>query len=64
MGAIIKLDKMPAKCDECPFSNNDTTFCRLRNAKIKAGKTRNSRMPLCPLINEGTYLTKIIGRTK
>lgn len=58
MGAIVRIDKMPVKCSECPFSNKEITICRLRNSKLIEGKRRNTRMPLCPLINEGTYLTK------
>lgn len=58
MGAIVKLNKMPEKCSDCIFANDEITFCRLRNRPIIAGKRRNIRMPLCPLINEGEYLTK------
>lgn len=53
MGAIVRIDKMPGKCSECPFANEERTFCRLRNSRLIAGKSRNVRMPLCPLINEG-----------
>lgn len=60
MGAIIRMFKMPGKCSECPFADAEIRFCRLRNSTIIAGKTRDIRMPLCPLINEGEYLTKAI----
>lgn len=64
MGAIIRIDKMPGKCSECPFTNKERTFCRLRNSRLIAGKNRNSRMPLCPLINEGEYLSEQFRRLK
>lgn len=58
MGAIVRIGKMPGKCSECPFANEEKTFCRLRNSKLIAGKRRPVRMPLCPLVNEGEYLTE------
>lgn len=60
MGAIIRLYSMPSKCSECPFADCDVTHCRLRNAKIIAGKKRLSRMPLCPLRDEGEYLASFL----
>lgn len=51
---------MPEKCNECPFADNGTKFCILRKARIINGKRRTKRMPLCPLINEGEYLTRTI----
>lgn len=59
MGGIIRLYKMPESCSKCDFSNEDVTFCRLRNSGIIAGKTRDCRMPLCPIKNEGEYLTRM-----
>lgn len=58
MGGIVRLDRMPRKCNECPFVNKERTFCRLRNSSLIAGKKRNIRMPLCPIMSEGEYLTK------
>lgn len=59
MGAIVKLYKMPKTCRDCPFANKEVDFCRLRNSGIIAGKHRSIRMPLCPLQNEGEYLTGV-----
>lgn len=64
MGAIVRIDKMPEKCNECQFANKEKTFCRLRNTGLIAGKQRPVRMPLCPLVNEGTYLTKQLRKIK
>lgn len=64
MGAIVRIDKMPGKCSECPFANEERTFCRLRNSRLIAGKSRSVRMPLCPLVNEGGYLSKQLRRLK
>lgn len=58
MGAIIRLRKMPDRCSDCPFANDEVSFCRLRNSSIIAGKKRNCRMPTCPLMNEGEYLSR------
>lgn len=53
--------KMPEKCGECPFADAEIKFCILRGkSPIIAGKTRDIRMPLCPLINEGAYLTNML----
>lgn len=60
MGAIIRLNKMPENCSSCPFSYDEVRCCKLREARIIAGKTRKRRMPLCPLQNEGEYISKII----
>ena len=60
MGAIVRIDRMPAKCGECLFANDEKTYCRLRGSRIIQGKRRTSRMALCPLVNEGAYLTKMI----
>lgn len=60
MGAILRLDKMPAKCSECPFAYDDVKRCQLRTASLIAGKTRPNRMPLCPLQNEGEYLSTLL----
>lgn len=60
MGAIIRMFKMPEKCSECPFADDEIRFCRLRNSPIIAGKTRDIRMPLCPLINEGEYMSNML----
>ena len=59
MGAIIRLHSMPSKCSECPFAADDVTRCRIRNTNIIAGKQRKNRMPLCPLRNEGEYLSSL-----
>lgn len=64
MGAILKLLKMPTSCKECMFAEKDITYCRLRKSNIIAGQQRRTRMPLCPLQNEGAYLTKIIKTIK
>lgn len=64
MGAIVRIGKMPGKCSECPFANEEKTFCRLRNSKLIAGKRRPVRMPLCPLVNEGKYLTEQLPTLK
>lgn len=64
MGAIVRINKMPGKCSECLFANKEVTFCRLRNTGLIAGKKRPNRMPLCPLVNEGTYLTKQLRQIK
>ncbi len=29
MGAIIKLRKMPSKCSECPFADEEVKHCGL-----------------------------------
>lgn len=60
MGAILRIKKMPAKCSKCPFADENIKFCRVRNSKIILGKKRSRRMPLCPLINEGEYLTNML----
>lgn len=60
MGAILRLKKMPAKCSECPFAYDDIQRCKLRSSSLIAGKTRQSRMPLCPLQNEGKYVTSLL----
>lgn len=60
MGAILRLDKMPAKCSECPFAYDDMQHCRLRSSSLIAGKTRQNRMPLCPLQNEGKYISSLL----
>lgn len=62
MGAIIRLDKVPSNCRVCIFANDDISYCKLRNSKIIAGDIRSNRMPLCPIINEGKYLSKILSR--
>ena len=62
MGCIVKLDKMPEHCRVCPFSKNQFNvqgYCRLRDSRIIAYKNRTTRLPLCPLINEGEYLSKV-----
>lgn len=64
MGAIVKLDKMPERCNKCLFANEDITFCRLRNSKLIRGRYRKTRMPLCPLVNEGAYITNQIRAIK
>lgn len=60
MGAIIQLRKMPEKCRDCPFAEDDVTFCRLRNTRLTFGSHRTDRMPLCPLENEGQYLSRVL----
>lgn len=60
MGAILRLNKMPAKCNECPFAYDDVQRCRLRSSALIAGKTRRNRMPLCPLQNEGKYISSLL----
>lgn len=60
MGAILKLSKMPESCRECIFAEDDVTYCRLRKSQIIAGRERRTRMPLCPLQNEGQYLNQLI----
>ena len=60
MGAILRLRKMPESCNECPFADKEVKYCRARNSTIIAGKKRSTRMPLCPLENEGKYLSNII----
>lgn len=57
MGAIVRINKMPRRCSECPFANAEVTICILRNTRLIDGKQRPNRMPLCPLINEDTYIT-------
>lgn len=64
MGAIVRIAKMPAKCSECLFANEEVTYCRLRDSRIICGKQRESRMALCPLVNEGDYLTKTLRLLK
>lgn len=60
MGAIIRLYKMPAKCSDCPFAYDDVQRCKIRSASLIDGKTRPNRMPLCPLRNEGEYLSWLL----
>lgn len=60
MGAILKLSKMPANCRECIFAEDNVTYCRLRKSRIIASQERRTRMPLCPLRNEGQYLNQLI----
>ena len=62
MGAILRLRKMPERCNECPFADKEVEYCRVRDSEIIAGKERNIRMPLCPLENEGKYLSNIINQ--
>lgn len=64
MGAIVRLDKMPENCRECPFASEDKRLCRIRKVHITAWERRKNRMPLCPLVNEGTYLTRTISLLK
>ena len=64
MGAIIKLKTMPSKCSECPFSDKEARYCRLRDSMIIAGARRSVRMPLCPLRNEGAYLSDVLKKIK
>ena len=61
MGAILVLKKMPGKCSKCPLANKEVTVCRVRETGITAGLRRETRMPMCPLMNEGEYLSRIIG---
>ncbi|MBQ9342818.1 MAG: hypothetical protein IJT99_01340 [Clostridia bacterium] len=56
MGAILRLNKMPENCRECPLADENKHMCRVRNLKIIAYSERSNRMPLCPLVNEGKYL--------
>ncbi len=60
MGAILRLRKMPGCCNKCPFVDKEVKYCRARKSTIIAGKERSTRMPLCPLENEGKYLSNII----
>lgn len=60
MGAILRLNKMPAKCSECPFAYDDVLRCKLKSGLLIAGKTRHNRMPLCPLQNEGEYISRLL----
>lgn len=60
MGAILRLRKMPKSCNKCPFADKEVKYCRARKSTIIAGKERSTRMPLCPLENEGKYLSNII----
>lgn len=60
MGAIIWLRKMPETCRDCPLADKENELCRIRgNSRIIAMKQRSNRMPMCPLENEGKYLTRI-----
>lgn len=63
MGAILRLNKMPAKCSECPFAYDNVQRCKLKSGLLIAGKTRTNRMPLCPLRNEGEYLSWLLKST-
>lgn len=60
MGAILRLDKMPTKCSVCPFAYDDVQRCKLRSSSLISGKTRPNRMPLCPLQNEGKYISALL----
>lgn len=60
MGAILRLDRMPAKCSECLFAYDNVRRCKLRSASLIAGQTRQNRMPLCPLQNEGEYISTLL----
>lgn len=62
MGAILRLRKMPESCNKCPLADKEVKYCRARKSTIIAGKERSTRMPLCPLENEGKYLSNFVRK--
>lgn len=64
MGAIINLWKMPQKCSECPLADEEVKHCAVKPGGIIAGEKRDCRMPLCPMMSEGEYLSKQKGALK
>jgi len=46
MKAILVLDEMPTRCDDCRFSNYGLKVCQAEAKKIKDGGQRQDYCPL------------------